>query len=271
MPRQNHDASNYLPAKKHLAQHFLIDPRIKEKIIDACGLNQNDVILEIGPGKGALTQAMADRAKHIYAVEIDRQLCCQLQESLPAKNVTIIPEDILQFDPSQLPRITKVVGNLPYNISTPIIEKLIEQRRLFRELYLMVQWEFGRRMAAPSGSKEYGSLSCYVQYYFSVDILFRIKNTCFRPVPKVMSCFLKLTPRDPILKARDEQLLFSIIRTGFQQRRKKILNAIRKLYPPEVLAPILAELKIGGNSRPEEITLNDYISLTNLLKETKRT
>jgi len=250
--------------KKYLGQHFLIDPNIKRKIIEACAFQPHETILEIGPGFGILTEAIAPHVKSIIAIETDKRLCEELKKKFTQSNVTILPADFLKYPLVSLPRHLKVIGNLPYYISTPIVERVIMNRDYFDSLYATLQYEFGQRLTAKTGSKEYGALSCFVQYHMDVTMLFKIKNTAFRPIPKVDSCFLKLARKaggSP--KANDEKLLFTIIHYAFQQRRKTIVNALSKLKTPHHLKRIFTTAGIPEKARAENLTLEDYVRVTN--------
>jgi 16S rRNA (adenine1518-N6/adenine1519-N6)-dimethyltransferase len=198
---------NAIIPKKHLGQNFLVNANITQRIIDSCQISEKETILEIGPGLGALTKEIANRSEHVYAVETDKRLYDQLTDAVSLKKINLIHADFLKCDLSFLPQKTKVIGNLPYKISTPIIEKLINNRQLFQDLFLTVQLEFGKRLAAKPNSKDYGSLSCFVQYYCDTKILFKIRNSCFRPIPKVTSCFVHLRFRPAKIKAKDEDHL----------------------------------------------------------------
>jgi len=263
--------------KKDLGQNFLTDIRIQQKIIQACDLRSEDVVVEIGPGQGVLTRLIAPKVKRLICVETDRDLIGPLQMSFPlqlrfAKQsgrgnpVEVVHADFLKWDMSHLPPGVKVIGNIPYYISTPIIEKLIEDRKKFSAAFLTVQLEFGGRLTAKAGGKDYGSLSCFAQYYADIKMLFKIKNTCFKPVPKVDSCFLRLLMRpQPEKLAPDEEFLFKLIQTAFQQRRKNIVNSLKSLVGREKLEESLRNLDINPNARPENLTLSNYINLTNHL------
>ena len=196
--------------KKHLGQNFLVDPNIKNKIIAACRLQKDDIVLEIGPGPGALTRIIAAQVKTLYAVETDARFCEDLKRDPDLEAVKVIHGDILKYDLKSLPPGTKVIGNLPYYISSPIIERLIGHRSIFPQCFLTVQWEFGRRLTAQPHTKDYGSLSCFAQYYGDVKILFKIPPAAFRPAPRVVSCFVAITSREPQIKAHNEPLLFDI-------------------------------------------------------------
>ena len=251
--------------KKHLGQNFLADKHMQQKIIQACDLEIEDVVVEIGSGQGVLTRLIAPLVKRLICVETDRDLIGPLRSGLPS-SVEIIHADFLKWDMSYLPPGVKVIGNIPYYISTPIIEKLIIDRTKFSAAFLTVQLEFGQRLTAKAGGKDYGSLSCFAQYYADIKMLFKIKNTCFKPVPKVDSCFLRLMIRpQPQEPASDEEFLFKLIQTAFQQRRKNIVNSLKGLVAKEKLEESLRNLGIDFNARPENLTLSNYIALSNHL------
>jgi 16S rRNA (adenine1518-N6/adenine1519-N6)-dimethyltransferase len=278
--------STYCP-KKHLGQNFLTDIRIQQKIVQSCDLKPEDVVVEIGPGEGVLTRAIAPQVKRLICVETDRDLIGPLQMSFPnvppldgippeaatsiGNPVEIVHADFLKWDFFSLCHSResgnpiKVIGNIPYYISTPIIEKLIEDRTRLSSAFLTVQLEFGQRLTAKPGGKDYGSLSCFAQYYADIKMLFKIKNTCFKPAPKVDSCFLRLTMRPYSQKAGDEGFLFKLIQTAFQQRRKNIVNSLKGLVGKEELEGALENLGINFNARPENLTLSNYIDLCNRL------
>jgi len=256
--------------KKNLGQNFLADKHIQQKIIQACDLKSEDVVVEIGPGQGVLTRLIAPHVKRLICVETDRDLIGPLRMSFPnvliGNPVEIIHADFLKWDMSHLPDGIKVIGNIPYYISTPIIEKLIEDRTKLSAAFLTVQLEFGGRLTAKAGGKDYGSLSCFVQYYADIKMLFKIKNTCFKPVPKVDSCFLRLMMRSqPEELASDEEFLFELIQKAFQQRRKTIVNSLKGLVGKEKLEESLERLGINPNARPENLTLSNYVGLCNTL------
>jgi 16S rRNA (adenine1518-N6/adenine1519-N6)-dimethyltransferase len=282
-----HPSRSYPAANKNLGQHFLVNEVIQNRIIEACRIKPEDTVLEIGSGLGALTGHLVEHARHVFAVETDPRMidalkdrfacAISLQDEGPQANqktglaasgrLTIVPADILYWDMSRLTAPVKVVGNLPYNISTPIMERLIRYRNIFRECFLTLQWEFGQRIAADCHTKSYGAFSCFVQYYADVKILFKIRNTAFRPVPKVLSCFCHLRFRNPTLAAINEDFLFTIIRQAFQQRRKKITNALASKIDAETLTRILTELKLSADSRAENISWKDYVRISNSLQQ----
>jgi len=256
--------TSYSP-KKYLGQNFLTDIRIQQKIIQACDLKIEDVVVEIGPGQGVLTRLIAPQVKRLICVETDRDLIGSLRSGLPS-SVEVVHADFLKWDMGHLPPGVKVIGNIPYYISTPIIEKLITDRTKFSAAFLTVQLEFGGRLTAKAGGKDYGSLSCFAQYYADIKMLFKIKNTCFKPVPKVDSCFLRLMMRSQGQElASDEEFLFKLIQTAFQQRRKNIVNSLKGLVDKGKLEESLESLGINVNARPENLTLSNYINLSNKL------
>ena len=255
-----------VPPKKYLGQNFLINPHILNKIIASCDLKPTDAVLEIGAGQGVLTKALSPLVKHVTAVETDQRLAQDLKQQFQGSNVTIVHGDILQFPFESLPSPLKVIGNLPYNIATPIIEKVILNRTRCPNFYLTVQLEHGLRIVARPHSKDYGSFSCFVQYYADAKKLFNIKNTCFYPAPKVQSCFVKLAfTQEPKWRAFHEEDLFKLIRQAFRYRRKTIINSLAKEMEKEKLMKIFQELHFDGQWRAEDLTLSQYVLLANRL------
>lgn len=256
-------------AKKYLGQNFLIDPHVIDRIIDACELSKNEVVLEIGPGTGALTRRIAPCVGRLIAVETDRSLIAPLKEEFKGRNVDVIHADFLRLDLTDIcdvKRPVKVMGNLPYYISTPILTKVIEERGHFTEFFLTVQKEFADRLTAFPGNKDYGSLTCFVQYYSRARQLFKIKNTCFKPVPKVDSCFLNLKLGiGPEHVCKDEKFLFEIIRLGFQQRRKTLANALSSAVPKDRLASVFEAMQLNAAVRAEQLSLKQFVLLSEQL------
>jgi len=263
----------YIKPKKSLGQNFIFDKNIQKKIVLASGLDRNDIVLEIGAGFGDLTKEIALSVKKVYALEIDQRLFEGLEKNLNCKsNCEIIKKDILEFDLDKflakykIKQKIKVIGNIPYYISSPIIEHLIKYHQKITAVYLTVQKEFGRRVCAGFGSKEYGSFSCFVQYYAHCKIIFEIKKGSFRPAPKVDSCFLSLKFRDhPVVKVNDEERLFGLIRTAFNQRRKTLKNSLLTFISKDRLEEILCSLNIDINTRPEDLSLEQFAQRSNSL------
>ena len=184
------------------------------------------------------------------------------------RNISIINADFLKFDLRSLPpgNKFKAIGNIPYYITSPIIEHLLLSRERISDIYLTVQKEFAQRMVAEPGSKVYGSFSCFVQYYAQPQILFSIKKNSFHPAPKVDSCFLRLKLReDPVVKVKNEETLFKIIRTGFQQRRKTLKNSLEELIPSDKLDKFFREFDLDPKIRPEDLSLQDFANLANII------
>jgi len=263
----------YVKPKKSLGQNFLIDKNIQKKIISACGLSNEHIVLEIGSGMGDLTEQLAMNSKRVYALEIDRRLFPSLEEKIKTcANCRLLWGNILEFDINKLLKneLIKqkiiVIGNIPYNISSPIIEHLIQYRADIDTVFMTVQKEFGRRVNAAAGSKEYGSFSCFVQYYAQTKIIFEIKKGSFRPVPKVDSCFLSLKFRQkPPVQVRQEELFFKVIRSAFNQRRKTLRNSLSGLITLASLEEFLNEQGIDINVRPEDLTLDEFARLSNFI------
>ena len=263
----------HIKPKKSLGQNFLIDKNIQNKIIGACSLSKEDIILEIGSGTGELAAGISEYVKKVYALEIDPRLLHELEQKLGStSNCQIIKSDILKFDISNFLRENgikqkiKVIGNIPYYISSPIIEHLISYRHNISQAFITVQKEFAQRVVACSGSKEYGSFSCFVQYYAQAKIIFKIKNVCFKPVPKVSSCFLSLRFRDKsAVEVKDEEFFFRLIRAGFNQRRKTLRNSLSGFMPQGRLQEFLNSAGIDKNVRPEELSLEQFANLSNYL------
>ena len=254
--------------KKHLGQHFLIDPRVMERIISACQLKPDDIVLEIGPGSGVLTRRIAPLVKRVIAVETDQRFSEKLKEETFKTNIEVIHADFLKYDFGLLRSVKKlkVIGNLPYYISSPILARLLNDREYFSSIFITVQLEFGRRLCAKVGTKDYSALSCFVQYFADVKMLFKIKSAAFKPIPKVDSCFMKIIPHEKFpFKANDEDLLFKIIHQSFQQRRKMLPNTLSGLIEREQLLPILESLKIDPKSRPEDLSVKDFAELANTM------
>ena len=259
----------YTKPKKSLGQNFLTDKNIQKKIIRACNLTLEDIILEIGAGCGALTAELARVAGKVYALEIDNRLYPILDKQLTSlSNVQLIKADILKFDiekfllVNKINRKIKVIGNIPYYISSPIIQHLIGYRDCIDEILITVQKEFAKRVAACPGNKDYGSFSCFVQYYLEPKIIFEIKRNSFSPAPKVDSSFLALRKRlKPRVLVNDEDALFKLIRTAFNQRRKTLRNSLEGFITQEKLELFFSQQGIDKNVRPEDLSLEQFAAL----------
>lgn len=263
--------------QKRFGQNFLIDGHVVEKIVRAADIGKEDVILEIGPGIGTMTQYLAEAAGHVYAVEIDKNLLPVLAETLAAyDNVTVINEDILKVDIAALLEGSsagvKVVANLPYYITTPIIMGLFENHVPADSITVMVQKEVAQRMQAGPGSKDYGALSLAVQYYAEPYIVANVPPNCFMPRPNVGSAVIRLTKwHTPPVAVRDERLMFSLIRASFNQRRKTLQNGIANAenlsFGKEQVVCALREMGLPDTVRGEALTLAQFAQLSDLLGE----
>ena len=274
-----------ISAKKRYGQNFLIEPRVLSKIMDGAGIGGEDYVLEIGPGIGTMTQALCKAAGHVIAVEIDRDMIPLLEENLEGfGNYQIVNEDILKVD--ILPYILdafpagyegpgrfKVVANLPYYITTPIIMGLLEQKLPLDSITVMVQKEVAERMQAKPGTKDYGALTLAVQYYSDAEIIANVPSNCFIPRPKVDSAVIRLKLHDtkPV-QPENEEKMFRVIRASFAQRRKTLLNALKndavlakEGVTKERIEAALLEMQLDPNTRGERLSLKEFARLSDLL------
>ena len=261
--------------QKKFGQNFLIDTHVLDKIIDASGVTEDDFVLEIGPGIGTMTQYLCERAREVVAVEIDKNLIPILSDTLKNySNVTVINEDILKLDICKLAeeknqgKPIKVVANLPYYITTPIIMGLFESHVPIDSITIMVQKEVAERMQEKPGSKEYGALSLAVQYYAKPEIVANVPPNCFMPRPNVGSAATRLTRHEkPPVEVEDEKLMFRIIRASFNQRRKTLANGLNNSpeihLPKEVIQESIVSLGVPENIRGEALSLEQFAELSN--------
>lgn len=261
--------------QKKFGQNFLIDTHVLDKIIDASGVTEDDFVLEIGPGIGTMTQYLCERAREVVAVEIDKNLIPILSDTLKNySNVTVINEDILKLDICKLAeeknqgKPIKVVANLPYYITTPIIMGLFESHVPIDSITIMVQKEVAERMQEGPGSKEYGALSLAVQYYAKPEIAANVPPNCFMPRPNVGSAVIRLTRHEkPPVEVEDEKLMFRIIRASFNQRRKTLANGLNNSpeihLPKEVIQESIVSLGVPENIRGEALSLEQFAELSN--------
>jgi 16S rRNA (adenine1518-N6/adenine1519-N6)-dimethyltransferase len=257
-------------ARKRFGQNFLIDHGIIRDIVRAVHPQRQDNIVEIGPGKGAITQLLADSCDNLTVIELDRDLVPWLKikfEKHP--NFQLFQADALQFDFAQLIRNDqplRIVGNLPYNISTPLIFHLLSYSDRVQDMHFMLQKEVVKRMAAQPGESAYGRLGIMVQYYCAVEDLFDVPPTSFDPAPKVDSAIVRLVPYKELPhKATNIKTLENLVNVAFQQRRKTLRNALKQLLDTE----ILEQLPLDLGARAEEISLADYVATSNLLDTLK--
>ncbi len=263
--------------QKKFGQNFLIDEHVLNKIIRSAGVSKDDVVLEIGPGFGTMTQYLAENAKEVIAVEIDKTLIPILHETLAEyDNVTIINEDILKVDINAIAmeknggKPIKVVANLPYYITTPIIMGLFESHVPLDNITVMVQKEVAERMQAGPGTKDYGALSLAVQYYAKPYIAANVPPNCFIPRPNVGSAVIRLTKwENPPVKVNDDIFMFSLIRASFNQRRKTLQNSLVNggvSVTKEQITAALEEMELSATVRGEALTLEQFAKLSDILQ-----
>lgn len=265
--------------QKKFGQNFLIDEHVLDKIIRAAEITKDDYVLEIGPGIGTMTQYLACAAREVTAVEIDHALIPILEDTLKEyDNVSIINEDILKVDIAALAkeknggRPIKVVANLPYYITTPIIMGLFESHVPLESITVMVQKEVADRMQVGPGTKDYGALSLAVQYYAEPYIVANVPPNCFMPRPAVGSAVIRLTRHQkPPVEVMDEKLMFRLIRASFNQRRKTLANGLKNSgelnLSKEVITAAIEKLGKGSSVRGEALDLEEFARLTNIIKE----
>lgn len=264
--------------QKKFGQNFLIDSNILENIVSAAGITKDDFVLEIGPGIGTMTQYLCEAAKQVVAVEIDKMLIPILKDTLSEyDNVEVINEDVLKVDIKSLAeekndgKPIKVVANLPYYITTPIIMGLFESKVPIDSITIMVQKEVADRMQTGPGSKDYGALSLAVQYYADAKVVLNVSANCFMPRPNVDSAVIKLTRHtQQVVSVADEGLMFRIIRASFNQRRKTLVNGLKNSseldFTKEQIADAIKAIGKDKNIRGEKLTLEEFAMLSNALK-----
>lgn len=267
--------------QKKFGQNFLIDTHVLDKIIQSANITEDDMVLEIGPGIGTMTQYLAQAAGKVIAVEIDKNLIPILEDTLSGyDNVRVINEDVLKLDLKKLAdeenngKPVKVVANLPYYITTPIIMGLFENEVPVESITVMVQKEVADRMQTGPGNKDYGALSLAVQYYADPYIVANVPPNCFMPRPKVGSAVIRLTRhQNPPVQAKDEKLMFRIIRASFNQRRKTLANGLKNSqelqFTKEQVEQAITECGLPLNIRGEALTLEQFAALTDIFVDMK--
>lgn len=251
-------------ARKRFGQNFLTQTTAIDRIISSINPQPDDIIIEIGPGLGAITKPLLAACPSMMAIELDRDLAIHLHQQFPTLH--LIEGDALKIDFSKLipipsSRVVKIVGNLPYNISTPLIFHLLGFKHLIKQMYFMLQSEVIERMASPAGSKTYGRLSVMVQYACHVEPLFELSPHAFSPAPKVNSTFAAIIPQPIENPVTDPVFFESLVSLAFQQRRKTLRNALRTILPDKLPDNLLIEL----NQRAEQLTVNHFVDLSNQL------
>ncbi len=265
--------------QKKFGQNFLIDPHVLDKIITSSNITKEDCVLEIGPGIGSVTQALLDNAGKVISIEIDNQLIPILTENFKDyKNFKLIHNDVLKVDLKELLSSEaqgfniKVVANLPYYITTPIIMMLLENKLPIESITVMVQKEVADRMAAKPNNKQYGAITVSMKYYCETYLVANVPRNCFMPRPNIDSAVIKLTlHKEPPIKVNNEKLFFTIIKAAFAQRRKTLLNTLNSTanldISKDALKEILDESGIGSSTRGETLALEDFAKLSDLINQ----
>lgn len=250
-------------ARKRFGQHFLADPGVIDDIVNAIAPAKDDVIVEIGPGPGAITGPLVRRAGHVHAIELDRDLASRLKtQFVDDDRISVHQADALSFDFASLGTSLRIVGNLPYNISTPLLFHLLDERAAIADMHFMLQKEVVDRMAAAPGSKAYGRLTIMLRCYFEIEALFDVDRLAFEPPPAVTSAVVRMRPLPHgAAGLEDPALLSKILATAFSQRRKTLRNALKTVTAPDDLG----ELGIDAGLRPENVPVADWVRLANRL------
>ncbi len=250
----------FVQAKKKLGQHFLNDQNIALKIVEAIE-GQPGLVIEIGPGMGVLTQFLVKKIENFIAIEIDRESVEYLTNNNIISESKLFRQDFLRADlQNLLKNNTCIIGNLPYNISSQIFFKVLENKQQITQVVCMVQKEVAERIAEPPGSKTYGILSVFLQAFYDIEYLFTVHEHVFTPPPKVKSAVIRLKRNWRLELPCDEKMFFTVVKTAFNQRRKTMRNSLRPLYPPEALAdPVF-------DKRPEQLCVEEFIELTKMLE-----
>ncbi len=252
--------------RKRFGQNFLVDQSVIDRIVDAISPQPGDHLVEVGPGRGALTRQLAGSGAQLTLIEIDRDLSAALAADPALSEVRLINADVLKVNWQDLARgrPIRLVGNLPYNISTPLLFHALASADLITDMHFMLQQEVVQRMAAPPGSKAFGRLSVMLQYRCRVESLFRVPPGAFRPVPKVGSAVVRLRPRsEDQCQARNEALLDQVVSAAFAQRRKTLRNSLRSLLS----ADQITQLDIDPSARPETLEVTDFVTLADALAD----
>lgn len=250
--------------KKHLGQNFLYDPSILSRIIQAAGLSSEDTVVEIGPGPGRLTRMLAEKVKRLIAIELDPELYERLKGDFIAyRNVEIVHGDALQF-PFETISEFKVVANIPYYITTPIIFRLLEAKAFLRSMTLTIQKEVAERIVAHPGCKDYGVLTIMIQYFVRPELKFIIPKEAFRPVPKVDSAVVHMKILEqPAVTVKDEKMFFRLVRTAFSQRRKTLSNSLKSFRAD--IREVMISAGTDPQRRPETLSLEEFARLSDFL------
>lgn len=259
-----------LKANKSLGQNFLINQQIIDDIVKVANVNEDDLIIEIGPGLGSLTSKLADNAKKVVAIELDQNMIEILKERFSLyKNVEIIYGDIMKVDLKEIigeEKNVKIVANLPYYITTPIVMKLLEENLKMKSITVMVQKEVGERFCAIPGGKEYGAITVSINYYSDPKIVLDVPKDNFNPIPEVDSCVVQLKLKKNHIELKDKKLFFRLIKIAFSQRRKNIGNSLTGIgMTKQEVKEMLEALSLDINLRAENLSINQYAQIANYI------
>lgn len=255
-------------AKKSLGQNFLYDRAILSEIIEAARIQPEDTVIEIGPGHGTMTKLLAEKARKLIAIELDHELCVKLVGELKGfNNIDLVEGDAMKFNYEEVGRF-KVVANIPYYITTPVIFRLLEAKQQLESMTLTIQKEVAERIVAPPGGKDYGVLSIALQCYALPALKFMVPKEAFHPVPKVDSAVVHISLREtPLVSVADEAFFFKVVRTAFSQRRKTLSNSLKPFGP--TVRDVLAETGIDPQRRPETLSIEEFKKIAELLSESQ--
>ena len=261
-----------VPPKQSLGQNFLIDDNIARKIVRELHLTKNDVVVEVGPGHGALTQHLVGNVHHLMAVEIDRRVIHELKENFQSSHVSILHQDFLLTDLRKLhrhyQRKLRIVGNVPYHLTSPILFKIFDMHDVVQDITMMVQREVARRLVAKHRTKEYGILSVITRFYGVPTLLFHVAPTCFYPRPKVTSTIVHLRLHDELPNNIDAELFALVVKTAFGKRRKTLRNSLQYLpFPEEIVERIIHSLGSVLDKRPEQLDVDEFVMLTRNIEQ----
>ena len=251
--------------RKRFSQNFLIDASAIAAIVEAIGPRAGDNIVEIGPGQGALTRPLVERVTPLHVIEIDRDLAAALRNRYADGRVVVHEGDALEFDFSTLGPALRVVGNLPYHISTPILFRLVEYAAQLRDVHVMLQKEVVDRMVAPPGGPDYGRLSVMLQYHFDMEAVLDITPESFYPQPKVMSAVVRMSPRASKREARDPALFGQVVTAAFAQRRKTLRNTLAAYLD----GPDYEALGLDARARAQELTVSDFVRIADYVRSVR--
>jgi len=261
--------------KQSLGQNFLIDDNIARNIVRELHLSETDVVVEIGPGQGALTKHLVGKVKKLFAVEVDKRVVVELRDKFQSENVEIVHQDFLEVRLSEWQEKFKtklrLVGNIPYHLTSPILFKAFEERSSIRDITMMVQREVAKRIASKPNTKDYGILSVFAHFYGIPKCLFNVSPNCFYPKPKVTSTVVQIHLHDEILYNVNEKLFSSVVRTAFGKRRKTLRNSLSYLpYDASMVETLLEKIDFPLDKRPEQLTVEQFVGLTNQIEQILR-